>query len=99
VKTIKINSICFSIKPNDEKGKGNFKDKKYWTCEEDIESYHDFVVWDLNFSDGIFYSNTAINCLFSVRAVRTYKLFLKHLLHTYFIHISALLYIYPKFKL
>ena len=54
-----------------QKGKGNFKNYKYWSSEEDIESYHDYVAWDFNFSDGNFYSNAAKNNVFNVRAVRT----------------------------
>ena len=54
-----------------EKGKGNFKNDKYWSNEEDVESYEEFVAWDLNFGDGNFYSNTATTCPLNVRAVRS----------------------------
>jgi len=54
-----------------QKGVGNFKHDKYWSSEEDIESFYDYVAWDFNFGDGNFCSNTANGCAFYVRAVRT----------------------------
>ncbi len=65
------NELLLMYKELHQKGIGNFIETKYWSSEEDIESYEDYVAWTFDFSDGNFYSNAAKNNAFNVRAVRT----------------------------